>query len=227
MTAIRDALVRTGTPITDYRNYSVLPRINLALAADNLPPTAPGNLVTTGSSTSVTLNWSASSDEHGIDHYAIFRRAFPSFQFQDIGHTATTTYTDTDVSTGRMYEYYVAAYDPAQNGAAGSHRYGVTVSYTNDPIGDSVLIYGRHIGELRQAIDAWRRFVSLAPQWSSYSDPTGLIYADDVNSLISALNPARQALGLGSFTYSIGVTTPATNILISRRHVQELRDALK
>jgi hypothetical protein len=103
----------------------------------------------------------------------------------------------------------------------------VTVSYTNEPIGNSVLIYGRHIGELRQAVDAWRRFALLTPQWSSYDALTGLIYANDVNSLVTALDPARQALGKASFTYSIGVTSPAINVIISRRHVQELRDAMK
>ena len=226
--AIKDALVRTGTPIMDIRNFAVIPRINVELAADNTPPTRPTNVNAVGTSTTVSVTWNASADDHAVDHYVVYRRSTVTGSFQDVRHTTSTSFNDTGVTSGRMYEYYVVAYDLAQNASAASnHHYAITVAFTNDSIGDSVLIYGRHIGELRQAVDAWRRFASFLPQWSSYADATGFVTADNTNSLVSALNPARSALGMSNFTYSVSTTTPAPGVVVSRRHIQELRDALR
>jgi trimeric autotransporter adhesin len=77
---------------------------------DTTKPTAPGALTLgTVTANSVALSWTASTDDVGVDHYAVLRNGSP------IGTNAATNYTDNTVADGRAYTYTVVAVDAANN----------------------------------------------------------------------------------------------------------------
>ena len=77
------------------------------LFLDPTPPTAPTGvtpLVALAPGTQIDLTWTAAADpESSIDHYVIYRDGV------EIGTSATTTYSDTNVSPVTQYSYEVSA----------------------------------------------------------------------------------------------------------------------
>jgi fibronectin type 3 domain-containing protein len=90
-------------------------------AAGGLPdaqaPTAPGALTATPvSATTVSLSWTASSDNVGVTGYRIERcLGATCTTFAQIGATTSTTYSDTTAAAGNTYNYRVRANDAAGN----------------------------------------------------------------------------------------------------------------
>jgi chitodextrinase len=77
---------------------------------DTTPPSVPGTLAATASSTSeIDLSWSASTDNVGVAGYRIYRGGTP------IATTSATSFSDTGLSASTAYTYTVAAYDAAGN----------------------------------------------------------------------------------------------------------------
>ncbi len=78
-------------------------------------PSAPKNLTTTVSNKTIILNWSPSTQgTYPIAGYAIYRGTILGGESSvPIGtvNASTTTYTDTNVTSGTTYYYYVKAYD--------------------------------------------------------------------------------------------------------------------
>ncbi len=82
--------------------------LTIATLADTTAPSVPQNLTATPSNTSVNLTWDVATDsETGVAGYRIFRDG------ADVGTTATTSFTDTGLSTDTSYDYSVSAYDNA------------------------------------------------------------------------------------------------------------------
>ena len=80
--------------------------------ADATPPTVPTSVTATAaSSSSITISWSASTDNIGVAGYKILRAG------SQVGSvtTPTVTYTDTGLSPSTLYSYTVEAYDAAGN----------------------------------------------------------------------------------------------------------------
>jgi chitodextrinase len=84
---------------------------------DTSPPTAPAGLTATAtSSTSVSLGWTASTDNVGVTGYRVYRGAggaTPSL-LATVGGTQTA-YTDTSAAAATSYTYQVSAIDAAGN----------------------------------------------------------------------------------------------------------------
>jgi chitodextrinase len=81
---------------------------------DHTPPTSPANLHViqkNKTKTSLTLAWNASSDSggSGLAGYNVYRDGVA------VGSPTTTSYTDTGLSAGTAYTYYVKAVDNAGN----------------------------------------------------------------------------------------------------------------
>ena len=77
---------------------------------DSQPPTAPTNLAATvTTATSVSLSWTASTDDVGVAGYDVYRGSTLA------GTTAGTTFTDSGLSPATAYTYTVKAYDAAGN----------------------------------------------------------------------------------------------------------------
>jgi chitodextrinase len=79
-------------------------------SADTSAPTAPANLAATSKSqTSVTLSWSASSDNVAVTGYNVYRGSSIA------GSTTATSYTVSGLSCGSSYTFAVEAKDAAGN----------------------------------------------------------------------------------------------------------------
>ncbi|MEV0784390.1 glycoside hydrolase family 6 protein [Streptomyces sp. NPDC050423] len=90
---------------------------------DTQAPTAPtGVTVTAKTSGSVSLSWTASTDNTGVTGYDVFRGGVKA------GSTTTTSYTDTGLTAETAYSYTVKAKDAAGNVSAASAAVSATTS---------------------------------------------------------------------------------------------------
>ena len=97
-------------------------------SGDTSAPTAPTNVAAPSmTASSVTLTWSASSDNVGVTAYEVYRGGVLA------GATdgATTTFTDTGLSANTAYAYTVVAKDAAGNASPASAALEVTTSSSN------------------------------------------------------------------------------------------------
>lgn len=86
-----------------------------ATQTDTQAPTAPSGVrVTSTTSTSAALAWTAATDNVGVTGYRIFRNG------TQVGTTQGTTFTDTALTPGTQYSYTVKAIDAAGNLSAAS-----------------------------------------------------------------------------------------------------------
>ena len=77
---------------------------------DTEPPTTPGNLQKTGSTaTSVSVSWTASTDNVGLAGYRVFRGT------TEVGTTTNTNFTVGSLSCGSAHQISVEAYDFSDN----------------------------------------------------------------------------------------------------------------
>ena len=88
-----------------------------ASAPDTQPPTAPSALTATAaSSTQISLNWTASTDNVGVTGYLIERcQGSGCTTFTQVGTSASTTFNDTGLTPSTSYSYQVRATDAAGN----------------------------------------------------------------------------------------------------------------
>lgn len=90
-------------------------------AGDTTPPTAPGNLRATGTTTtSVSLTWDASTDNVGVTGYEVYRGG------TRVGTPTGTTFTDSGLTASTTYSYTVKAKDAAGNLSAASNQINAT-----------------------------------------------------------------------------------------------------
>ncbi|MFD9602527.1 glycoside hydrolase family 6 protein [Streptomyces sp. NPDC059970] len=90
---------------------------------DTQAPTVPTGLKVTGkTSGSVSLSWTASTDDTAVSAYDVYRSGV------QVGSTASTSYTDTGLTASTAYSYTVKARDAAGNVSAAS----AAVSATTD-----------------------------------------------------------------------------------------------
>ncbi|MDM8008522.1 MAG: GerMN domain-containing protein [Phycisphaerae bacterium] len=104
-------------------------RFLLVSQPDTEPPTVPTNLTATAvSSTSVELNWTASTDNVGVAGYDVRRDGVI------IASSDTNTYTDNTVSPDTTYTYEVRAKDAVPNDSDWSTPANVTTPATTDVV---------------------------------------------------------------------------------------------
>ncbi|WP_406098877.1 glycoside hydrolase family 6 protein [Streptomyces sp. NBC_01013] len=90
---------------------------------DTQAPTAPTGLTSTAkTSSSVSLSWTASTDNTGVTGYNVYRGGV------QVGTSTTTSYTDTALTASTAYSYTVKAKDAAGNVSAASSALSVTTS---------------------------------------------------------------------------------------------------
>ena len=92
--------------------------------ADTTPPTAPTNLTANGGIGSVSLSWTASTDNVGVANYNVHRSTTPGFTptaGNRIAQPTSTSYTDSGMPAGTYY-YRVTAQDAAGNLSASSNE---------------------------------------------------------------------------------------------------------
>ncbi|MEV7404115.1 glycoside hydrolase family 6 protein [Streptomyces sp. NPDC091267] len=90
---------------------------------DTQAPTAPtGVTATAKTSSSVSLSWTASTDDTGVTGYDVYRGG------TKVGSSTTTSYTDTGLTASTAYSYTVKAKDAAGNVSAASGALSATTS---------------------------------------------------------------------------------------------------
>ncbi|NLX12245.1 MAG: hypothetical protein GXY44_01140 [Phycisphaerales bacterium] len=100
---------------------------------DTEPPSVPTNVQATPISwNSISLMWTASTDNVGVAGYKIYRNG----NSQPIGTSPTPGYTDTGLQPEATYSYQVSAYDDAQNESGQSSPPAVTATLTRYALAD-------------------------------------------------------------------------------------------
>ena len=95
----------------------------LVSSSDIQAPTAPSGLTTSNvTSSSVKLNWTASTDNVGVTGYNIYRNGTLT------GSSTTTNFNATGLSASTTYSFYVTAFDVAGNVSVASNTINVTTS---------------------------------------------------------------------------------------------------
>ncbi len=95
-------------------------------APDTAAPTAPGQPIASAvTSSSLTLGWTASTDNYGVSQYLVKRNG------AQVGTSATTSYADTGLASSTAYSYTIAAQDAAGNVSAASAALSVTTAAGN------------------------------------------------------------------------------------------------
>jgi chitodextrinase len=90
---------------------------------DTTPPSAPTNLTSPShTSSSVSLSWTASTDNVGVTGYQIFRNG------AQVGTSTTTSFTNSGLAASTTYSFTVKATDAAGNVSATSNTINVTTS---------------------------------------------------------------------------------------------------
>jgi hypothetical protein len=88
---------------------------------DDESPTAPTGLSATFWRNRVDLSWKAATDNLGVSGYTVWRNGV------SLGGTTATSYSDSAITTGSTYTYWVVAYDAAGNASAPSNSATVTI----------------------------------------------------------------------------------------------------
>ena len=111
-------------------NASAGSNVAFADIADTTPPTQPTNLTATGGAGSVTLHWTAATDDSGSVSYVIYRSDTSGFTPDDsnkVGVSADTNFVDSPVAVGQWF-YRVVAKDDTGNVGPASDEASATVS---------------------------------------------------------------------------------------------------
>ena len=109
---------------------------------DTQPPTPPTALIATAASgTQINLTWAASTDNVGVTSYMVERCGGTGCSsFAQIGTSATTSYSDSGLTSGTAYTYRIRATDAAGNLSGYSNLASATAgsgtaTYTYDATG--------------------------------------------------------------------------------------------
>ncbi|MFI0943583.1 discoidin domain-containing protein [Streptomyces sp. NPDC021020] len=141
---------------------------------DTTAPTAPGSLHATGhTDTTVSLAWTASTDNKGVTGYQV--RRVGGGTTTPVGSTTGTSFTVTGLAAATAYTFDVVASDAAGNTSAGSNQVSVT---TDAPSGSTDLARGKPTAESSHtqnygsgnAVDGdqntyWESANNAFPQW--------------------------------------------------------------
>ena len=133
--------------------------------ADTQAPSVPSNVTVSSKTTaSVTLTWSASSDNKAVTGYKVFRNGT---LVSSVSPTASPTFTDNGLSSATTYTYQISAYDAANNESAKSASLAATTNTPTTP----------KTGDLNN--DGKVNYVDLAVMLQNYNKSTA---SGDMNS---------------------------------------------
>lgn len=181
---------------------------------DTTAPTAPTNVTATAnSSTQITVNWGASTDNVGVVRYLVSRNGNV---VATVSATATRTYQDTNLLPSTTYTYSVKAEDAAGNAGPGS----ANVSATTQPTSTvDTTPPSAPTNVTAQAIS----FAQVNLSWSASSDNVGVagyrIYRNGSSTPIATTTSTTYADGTVSattgYTYNVKAFDAAGNESVS------------
>lgn len=123
-TTVTDGQLNVAFNIDGGANYATVSAIEVTSgAADTSPPTAPANLTVTGkTSSSVSLSWTASTDDVGVTAYDVYNGT--TLATTVTGNTATIT----GLAPSTTYTFTVRARDAAGNTSPASNQVSATTN---------------------------------------------------------------------------------------------------
>jgi hypothetical protein len=108
----------------------------VAAPPDTVPPTAPGGLSANASGTSISLGWTAATDNVGVTGYQLERCQGPGCNnFAVVAAPSGTAYLDTGLLATTSYSYRVRAADAAGNQSVFSNIASATTGSSSGPVG--------------------------------------------------------------------------------------------
>ncbi len=166
---------------------------------DNTAPTAPTNLTGSSNQSTVTVSWSAATDDVAVTGYDIFRTAV---KVGTVGGNVVS-FTETNVPFGTQ-TYTVKAFDAAGNISTASNALNLTVSDTQAPSAPTNLS-GTVSGS------------TITLTWDAATDNVGVKdyqVLRDGNQIttVTTTTYADQNLAVGSYVYIVKATDAAGNI---------------
>ncbi|MEA2489746.1 MAG: hypothetical protein QOH21_1538 [Acidobacteriota bacterium] len=221
-----------GLAVTDIQGQSgsTSHDVNIVIT----PPTGPNGFEATGtSSTTVALSWTAAAGGVGSIAYGLQRRTTYNGAWGPEIVTSSTSYVDTQVSYGVLYEYRIRAVDSTGLSSEYVNDSALTVIFGPD-LPPGTIIDGDHIRDLRDGVDAWRTYAGLAQVYPPNPVPVGEIKAahfitnyasDPLPGVVSAIDEAFSAIGWPGVIYG-GVPAPAPGVTVSVEHVNQLRGVM-
>ncbi|GAA1621224.1 PQQ-dependent sugar dehydrogenase [Saccharothrix algeriensis] len=93
---------------------------------DTTPPTAPAQLTGAATGTTVTLQWTAATDNVGVRAYDVYRNGTAVGTVS--GNPPATTFIDSGLAASTTYQYHVIARDAAGNTSPSSNTATVTTT---------------------------------------------------------------------------------------------------
>ncbi len=104
---------------------------------DTEPPTVPSGIVYSNlSATSVTINWSVSTDNIGVAGYDLYQDNVKI----NTGLITTTSYNVTGLAEATIYSFYIKAFDSAGNASANSVTVNISTSDITAPTAPANLV---------------------------------------------------------------------------------------
>lgn len=180
-------------------------QLSVATTTDVEPPTAPTALTGTAtSSTQVSLNWAASTDNVGVVGYQVFRNG------SLVSTPSQTTWQDTGLTASTAYDYAVAAVDGAGLLSPRSGTVRVTTLAAPGPVNGLVGAWGLNetagttVGDLS---GNGHTGTMAAAQWAAGKHAGGLLFSGSGQVLLNDINALD---GLGAMTVSAWMKTTAT-----------------
>ncbi|MGR9051477.1 MAG: hypothetical protein ACU84J_02395 [Gammaproteobacteria bacterium] len=113
------ATVQTQDGWNSMHNRSQI--VTYTVQTDTQAPSAPSGISATEKRRQIDLFWTSSTDNIGVAGYTLWRNGMAFV------NVTGTSFSDTDVSTGSTYEYYVTAYDDMDNISTPSSSVNVTM----------------------------------------------------------------------------------------------------
>ncbi|CAH1208194.1 hypothetical protein PAECIP111893_02856 [Paenibacillus plantiphilus] len=162
---------------------------------DTVAPSIPANLagnLSTGTPKTVTLSWSASTDNISVTGYEITRKAGTSTETFTVN---ATTYIDSTVAAGTTYKYQVRAKDAANNFSGYSNEVTIAVPSDVDTIKPSA----------PTNVTGTAATTSVVLSWTASTDNVGVTGYDIYNGSVLAGSAAGTAT-----SYNVTGLTPNT-----------------
>ena len=180
-----------------------------------LPPSAPSSLSVTVVGTTVSLSWSAATDDVGVVRYDVYRGTSAGFtptSANRIAQPSSTLYTDSGLVAGGYY-YKVTAEDAAGNVSGASNEVTATIPDTTPPSAPS-------------GLSASMLGTTVSLSWSASTDDVGVAKYDLYRGTSAGFTPsvgnriaqpvgtsyADSGLAVGTYYYKVAAEDAAGNI---------------
>jgi chitodextrinase len=182
-------------------------QVDRSTPSDTQAPTMPTNLHSTGvTSTSVSLAWTASTDNVGVTGYRVYRNGGGT----PVATVTSTSYTDTGLTPSTLYSYTVDAIDAAGNASAKTGSINATTSAPADTQAPSIPGNPHSTGSTSTTISI---------DWNASTDNVGVvgykIYRNGSSTALASVpSPGFSDSGLTpstNYTYRITAYDAAGN----------------